>query len=507
MTVAPGKSNPPRLALPSQSSDPISLIGWLPGQVRYFCRTSKYTLLRAGNQSIGKTWALLADILLFARGIHPWQKCSQASSGMIVCVSWKQSLAIQEKLKDLCPEDWVVKTSKFATKGGWTGVPPTVEIHHVSGGVSIVRFATGKQKREDLAGSTLDWVVFDEPPDEASYRECRKRVMAKGGWLSVAMTPIDDKGGKGCLWLRDNEVADGRMVDMQVRLEPHELKSSMYLQLRDNGTRVVPLEVPPEYRMPYLGPDGRPRDEAWVHEVISGTPAVERGITCHGDWRESASGAYYQLWTGKDTEPTKDQWLNGRLLLGIDHGDRPGKQVAVLCLMAEPGPLEQPYLWVLDEYRPSVGNTTSEEDAAGILSMLRRWGWSWSNLHYACGDRDHRAQTANAKGNSRLARHLIAQLGFNNEVLKPRLNNAKQGEDRGAGSLAARARSLHDVVAKDRLFVLPTAPSVRASLLNWDGESDDHWKDPLDALFYALNEWTFRKIGPAKAGPKRWLRR
>lgn len=483
----------------ARAADPLSLVGWLPGQVAYFQRKSRFTLLRGGNQAIGKTWALMADALLVARGVHPWQRCDAPTSGLVVCVSWKQSLAIQAKLAELCPAAWLRTASRFNRRRGWSGVPPTVEVEHISGGTSIIRFATGYQRREDLAGSTLDWVVFDEPPDSASYRECSKRVMAKNGWLSIGMTPIDSAGGAQCLWLRDEEVAEGRLTDTQVRLEPEQLRPVLWLRLK--GGTVEPAWIPPALRRPYRGPDGRPRDAAWVGEVLSRTPPTEVGITCHGDWRESASGAYYQLWSGRADEPTNDDYLNGRLLLGIDHGDRPGKQVGVLCLLREHGPLQQPSLWVLDEYRPSVGNTTSEEDAAGILGMLRRWGWSWSDLHYACGDRDHRAATKDAKGNARLAVHINHLIGRRGP-LKPYLVSAKQGQDRGAGSLRARTRALHDIVAKDRLSVLPTAPSIRASLLAWDGESDDEWKDPLDALFYALNEWTFRRLRSAQVAPQ-----
>src|SRR5690606_23561453 len=53
--------------------DPLRWIKWLPVQLRYLQERNRFRLFRAGNQSVGKTTAGLADMLMDAMGTHPYR--------------------------------------------------------------------------------------------------------------------------------------------------------------------------------------------------------------------------------------------------------------------------------------------------------------------------------------------------------------------------------------------------------------------------------------------------
>ena len=56
----------------------------------------------------------------------------------------------------------------------------TIQVRHVSGGVSTLAIRTYKAGREALSGETLDFVWLDEePPDLEIYSECLARISAR----------------------------------------------------------------------------------------------------------------------------------------------------------------------------------------------------------------------------------------------------------------------------------------------------------------------------------------
>ena len=82
--------------------DPLEWISWLPVQASFLADPSPIKLLRAGNQ-VGKTMAGLAEVHFQALGRHPLRQVAARPPGArweawVVCASWPQSLAIQEKL-------------------------------------------------------------------------------------------------------------------------------------------------------------------------------------------------------------------------------------------------------------------------------------------------------------------------------------------------------------------------------------------------------------------------
>ena len=74
---------------------------------------------------------------------------------------------------------------------GETNAYDSIQIRHVSGGVSTLRFRTYQAGQMALQGETLDVVWLDEEPaDYAIYSECLARVGATGGMLMITFTPL-----------------------------------------------------------------------------------------------------------------------------------------------------------------------------------------------------------------------------------------------------------------------------------------------------------------------------
>ena len=71
----------------------------------------------------------------------------------------------------MIPKDLFVDKPSLAR--GITDAYDTIQVRHVSGGVSVARFKSYEQGREKFqSGETLDWLWFDEePPTEDLFAE------------------------------------------------------------------------------------------------------------------------------------------------------------------------------------------------------------------------------------------------------------------------------------------------------------------------------------------------
>ena len=73
------------------------------------------------------------------------------------------------------------------------GVPDALDgalIRHVSGGNSMLAFKTYDQGRTKWQGETLDFVWFDEEPDQDIYFEGLTRTNATSGIVFLTFTPL-----------------------------------------------------------------------------------------------------------------------------------------------------------------------------------------------------------------------------------------------------------------------------------------------------------------------------
>lgn len=89
----------------------------------------------------------------------------------------------------LIPGDLIVGQPKKKA----SSVPDTIEtvqVRHVSGGVSVLGFKSYEQGRKAFEGVEQDVVLLDEEPPADVYAECLVRTMTTGGMIMLTFTPL-----------------------------------------------------------------------------------------------------------------------------------------------------------------------------------------------------------------------------------------------------------------------------------------------------------------------------
>ncbi len=169
-------------------------------QIEFHKCQKKVRFVFGGNRS-GKTECGAVEAVWRARGIHPYIKNRESVCGWIVSVSYEvQREVAQSKVLSYLPKDWI---EDIVMASGRKGVPENGIIDHivvknVFGGLSRIGFKSLDQGREKFQGASLDFVWFDEEPDEDVYKECVMRVLDREGDVWCTMTPL-----KGLTWVYD----------------------------------------------------------------------------------------------------------------------------------------------------------------------------------------------------------------------------------------------------------------------------------------------------------------
>jgi len=425
---------------------------------------------------MGKTTAGLAEIVFRCLGDHPFLDVAPPPiEAWVVCASWSQSLAIQNKLWDLVPKHRVHQNTEFDPVKGFRGVNPACRFDNGS----IIRIKTTQQGGLSLAGSTITCALFDEPPKSARiYSEVQKRVMRAGkhGLCALTLTPVNAPTD----WLKE-AVNAGLITDHHFKLEQKNL-------------------IPVGAHEPLTLEDGTTCNQAFIDRIISETLPWEVPVVCHGEWSMATVGAVFCDF--RDTEHVTRDKPKGecKIALGIDHGDGAGfSQCAVLVAVDDSG--EHPRIWVLDMYE-SQSTTTPDMDAASIRVMLRRHGLDWQHLDYVWGDRAYpgRRSGASKKSNIDLQKAMARELAIPARSLHPEIRTVKRGQNRGRGSVHRGVRFVHYAMIRPGHFhINPRCESLINSLKRWQMR-DDEWKHSIDALRYSLQTWVFsRNRGQAQA--------
>jgi len=77
-----------------------------------------------------------------------------------------------------------------STARGVTDAIDTLQIKHVSGGISTLVFKSYEAGREKFQSATLDFIWLDEEPPIEIYTECLARFAATAGMLYMTFTPL-----------------------------------------------------------------------------------------------------------------------------------------------------------------------------------------------------------------------------------------------------------------------------------------------------------------------------
>jgi len=88
----------------------------------------------------------------------------------------------------MIPSDLILKTT---SKSGVSNAVDMLQVKHVTGGISILRFKSYDQGRRAFEGEKIDVVWLDELPPTDVYSECYTRTITRNGIIFVTATPLD----------------------------------------------------------------------------------------------------------------------------------------------------------------------------------------------------------------------------------------------------------------------------------------------------------------------------
>lgn len=88
----------------------------------------------------------------------------------------------------MIPADLIVGTT---AKAGVSGAVETIQVRHVSGGVSNVTLLSYEQGIKAFYGTAKDWVWLDELPPAEIANEAYIRTMTTGGIIYITATPLE----------------------------------------------------------------------------------------------------------------------------------------------------------------------------------------------------------------------------------------------------------------------------------------------------------------------------
>lgn len=461
--------------------EPAKFRAYLPLQERFRADPSPVKLIRAGNQTIGKTTAMLDDIHERCIGQHRYLADipEPPVEWWIVCAETSQSIGIQKKFYDVAKAH-LDASCEFSESTGFRG-RQSIAVYENG---SLVRFKTTNQSSISFAGATLNGGIgFDEPPKGSRmYSEARKRCLRAGGIVMLAMTPVN----ANCDWLKE-EVEKGLVSDHHTRLTPREL---------------VPIGCSQPLMAPHpITRESVPMDQAYIDALEASTIAYEVPVVVHGEWEMRVEGRYFSAWD-PTTMVTSDLRTGGHevtVCLGIDHGSKKGKEVGVLMFVEDQGGLAE-RVWVWDAY-VGTEQTSMRDDAHGILQMLERNGISWSQLDKVWGDRSY-IRGSDRKSNSDLMVEICSLLEIPRDALKPKIRTVKRGHGDMRGSVNQGGRFLHQMMLRGRFAVHPRVVRVIEALDKWDF-TDTDYKDPIDAIRYGLADYIFRRNVSSQHGSDR----
>lgn len=423
------------------------LIRYQPGPPHEaFLRSpSRFKLLRAPSQS-GKTVSGCVFAHSAALGVERFGPTRPVPVyGRIVCHSWRQSLVVQRKLHEMAPEGVLDDDCTFHPSRGYKHGA----LRYRNG--SLTEIVTATQGRLALASATCDWIWIDEPPPADIYAEAVSRLVQTGGTLVMTLTPVGAPLG----WLRE-AVEEGAIEDHHYGLSVANCPWMTQQQVDDAVRACLPSQRPQVIRGEWDGVTPDRMLDGFEPDVC--------------------------------VRPLIDYEGDAQVLLSMDHGTRPGHEVALLVYLWRDHGVPHAHVW--DEYS-SPGRTTEEQDAMAIASMLDRHGLSLFDVDRARGD-------INSAGKSH-ARHSVNanfDLAFR-RLAGGRLPFSVERPHKGRGSILRSARVINSALLEERLHIHPRCKRLIGSCMHWRGDDDDH-KHPIDALGYGVYDHLDKSLGTVR---------
>lgn len=434
--------------------NPMNYFVPTPPQARYINDPSKVKLLLGGNQ-VGKTAASCYLLIAHCLGIHPTIKTDPPPiETFLVTHSHEQSRTIQQKLFDMIPKETLHPSCEFVRGRGFRGLAPVVRFRNNS----IIRIKTANQGL-GLASSTASLVVIDEPVPMDVFNELLARTLRGGrggsrGVLAQSMTPV---GNVDVSYIEE-------MID-QGKISVTKAK----LTLED--TTPIGLE-------PLLS-------QHQIDEVTNSFLPIDREARINGSFDVAPLGVIFKNFTEEmisDYPPPLDGKYE--FCIGIDHGQRPNSQVAILCAV-DLKDQHRPKVYVLDEY--TSGEAPPEAHARGIFKMLDKHQIPMNKVRWT-GDSEHRGRNGYKMSNLVLMRAMESVLRLPHKGLPFYIRTAIKKRH----SVYFGASMLHSIMARKDFYIRSSCQQLIKSIKNWtmkrsqSQRSTDKYGHAIDGLRYGV---------------------
>jgi len=390
------------------------------------------------NQS-GGTYAWGAEVWWALTDSHPYRE--NLKPGVIWCLIENlqdEYRTICAKLHALEPTSQLHPDCRYIDGMGYR-YKGTKQIVTKAG--RICEFKSGTQEQQALESGTIAGLFINEPPKRGHWGAAMQRIAVLGAPVLMNFTAV----GRPLEWLQAEIHGDPEhgILPRDPSWDVHigELTVEACTTV---GGRVI-------------------RTEESIKEQMLSTPAHEYAQRIKASWNAVTADRVFTGFgdhTRIDSVPAR----NWQVLLGLDHGELAGHEVALLILWCPVLPL----MIIIDEY---INEKTSniDQDAVGIRTMLARHDMLPRHIDRAVGD-------TNSAGKSMAGKKV-------NDLLGEALGIWIRGAVKGSGSVNAAITTVNTALGRRHVRVHPKARNAMKMLQHWGGE-DDGLKHFFDALHY-----------------------
>ena len=425
-----------------------------------------------GANGIGKSVVLAEDVRLFLGGMHPQQTSPPPVEVGLFGETWHQLGTTIKYLWERIDKRWFRERLRFEggqLAGQRYAVYDVIDGPGKGGTLHMGTFSAGARR---LAGPRYHRVVTDEPMPADVFGELWPRLLGRGGHMRIGFTPtLGTHHRLEHLWTLVDDPDKPWAGEIQVPL---------------TRAAVTPLGG--------LGQPPWMSDEE-IERFSDGLLPHEKDCRLGLSRVPITSGRFFVAYGGHLVKKFSREDVvehGGDVLVGIDHGSKPGAQRAVLIVVSMIG--GHPHVWVLGEYY-GEGRTSTEQDAQGILDLLQSWNVSLSDVDRVIGDRAHKGDKFGGyKSNRKLINSIARLKGTRRQKLPKAWRNiyTPRKYDR---SVYDGCEVLHRLMIAQppRITFHEDAKHLCEDMAEWRGSFIDPHKDGIDALRYAVVSGTHEK--------------
>lgn len=202
-------------------------------QIKFHGSPKKMRLYIGGNRSGKTTGGIVEDIWWLTRR-HPYRRIpNRPIAGRIVCVDFLNGI---EKIIKPQLKQWIPPSE---LRGGtWTSAyeAGTRTLYFENG--SFVELMSYDQDIDKFAGTSRDFVHFDEEPPESIYTENKARLIDRKGSHWITMTPVE-----GMTWIYDEIYEKGKFGDPGIDIIEVDMVENPYLDQEEVAAFLLGLSA------------------------------------------------------------------------------------------------------------------------------------------------------------------------------------------------------------------------------------------------------------------------